>query len=346
MGHRQTHRAGLPGSVGNEIRDPVSRAHEAGAEWLDLVGVGRLGEQPPGALLFHHQAGPEAVGARSKKLGADGDVHRSCARQYPVGPVRRINMAQFRSLVSRFSALFRRRELGQRIDEEIQFHLQMEPEENIRRGMGPPDAQAAARSKVGNITYVTEEVYRMNTLSFLEEIARNVRFSLRALRRNPGFAAAAILTLAIGIGANTAVFSVVNGVLLKPLPYSEAGRLISVQHTAPGAPGLMSASGDLRLSASMFFTYADHNRSFEAIGGWTAAAATVTGRGEPEEVRTITMTKGVLEALGVKPAVGRWLSEADQSPGAARVVMLSDGYWQRRLGGYAAGVGDGWYDRE
>jgi putative ABC transport system permease protein len=248
-------------------------------------------------------------------------------------------MAQFRSLVSRFSALFRRRELGQRIDEELQFHLQMETEENIRRGMDLPDAQAAARSKVGNITYVTEEVYRMNTLSFLEEIARNVRFSLRTLRRNPGFAAAAILTLAIGIGANTAVFSVVNGVLLKPLPYPEAGRLISVQHTAPGARGLMSASGDLRLSASMFFTYADHNRSFEAIGGWTAAAATVTGQGEPEEVRTIVVTKGVLEALGVKPAAGRWLAEADQSPGAARVVMLSYGYWRRRFGGDQAVIG-------
>src|SRR5262249_27617273 len=182
-------------------------AHEAGAEWLDLIGVGRLGEQPPGALLFHHQGGPEAVGDRSSELGADGGVHHSCTGQRPVGPVERINMAKFRSLASRFSASFRRRELGQRIDEQIQFRLQMQTEENIRRGMDLPDAQAAARSKVGNITYVTEEVYRMNTLSFLEEIARNVRFSLRAFRRNPGFAAAAILTLAIGIGANTAVFS-------------------------------------------------------------------------------------------------------------------------------------------
>jgi predicted permease len=248
-------------------------------------------------------------------------------------------MAQFRSLASRFSALFRRRELGQRINEELQFHLQMQTEENIRRGMDLPDAQAAARSKVGNITYVTEEVYRMNTLLFLEEIVRNVRFSLRTLRRSPGFAAAAILTLAIGIGANTAVFSVVDGVLLKPLPYSEAGRLISIQHTAPGAPGLMSASGDLRLSASMFFTYADSNRSFEAIGAWTAGSDTVTGQGEPEEVRTIVVTKGVLEALGVKPASGRWIAEADQSPGIPRVVMLSYGYWQRRFGGDQAVIG-------
>ncbi len=248
-------------------------------------------------------------------------------------------MAQFRSLASRFFALFRRPELSQRIDEELQFHLQMQAEENIRRGMNVPDAQAAARSKVGNITHVTEEVYRMNTLSFLEEIVRNVRFSLRTLRKSPGFTAAAIFTLAIGIGANTAVFSIVEGILLKPLPYSEASRLISVQHTAPGAPGLMSASGDLRLSASMFFTYADSNRSFEAIGAWTTAAATVTGQGEPEEVRTIVVTKGVLEALGVKPAAGRWLAEADQSPGAARATMLCYGYWQRRFGGDQAVIG-------
>ncbi|HKX28967.1 MAG TPA: ABC transporter permease [Blastocatellia bacterium] len=248
-------------------------------------------------------------------------------------------MVRFRFLASRFSALFRRRELGQRLDEEIQFHLQMQTEENLRRGMELPDAQAAARSKVGNITYVTEEVYRMSTLSFLEETMRNVRFSLRTLRRSPGFAVAAILTLAIGIGANIAVFSVVNGILLKPLPYPEADRLISVQHTAPGAPGLMSASGDLRLSASMFFTYADHNQSFEAIGGWTAATATITGQGEPEEVRTLVVTKGVLEALGVKPAAGRWLAEADQTPGAAQVVMLSYGYWQRRFGGDRAVIG-------
>jgi predicted permease len=186
---------------------------------------------------------------------------------------------------------------------------------------------------------VSEEVYRRNRIAFLAEIARNIRFSLRMLRRTPAFAAAAILTLAIGIGANTAVFTLVDGVLLKPLPYSEPDRLISVQHTAPGAPGLMSASGDLRLSASMFFTYADRSRSFDAIGAWTAATATVTGQGEPEEVRTIVVTKGVLEALRVKPAAGRWLGEADQSPGTARAAMLSYGYWQRRFGGDQAAIG-------
>ncbi|MBO0799333.1 MAG: ABC transporter permease, partial [Blastocatellia bacterium] len=93
------------------------------------------------------------------------------------------------------------------------------------------------------------------------------------------------------------------------------------------------------LTAFMFFTYADHNRSFEAIGAWTTTTATITGQGEPEEVRTITVTKGVLEALGVKPAAGRWLSDADQSPGAVRAAMMSYGYWQRRFGGDQAVIG-------
>jgi predicted permease len=221
----------------------------------------------------------------------------------------------------------------------LESYLEIATEANIARGMPAERAREAARKRLGNPTLIREEIYRMNTIGVIESVARNARHVVRMLRRNPLFATASLLTLAIGIGANTAVFSVVNTILLKPLPYPHADRLISVQHDAPGAPGLISASGDLRLSASMFFTYADHNRSFEAIGAWIAATATVTGQGDPEEVRIIAVTRGVLEALGVKPAAGLWLSEAEQSPGAARVVMLSYGYWQRRFGGDPAAIG-------
>jgi len=223
--------------------------------------------------------------------------------------------------------------------QELESYIEMTTEEYIARGMGVNEARQAARRKLGNVTRIREEVYEMNTATFVETTMQQLRHSLRMLRRNPAFSLAAILTLAIGIGANTAVFSIVNTVLLKPLPYPDADRLISVQHTAPGAAGLISVSGDLRLSASMFFTYADQNRSFDAIGAWTTGTATVTGQGEPEEARTIAVTSGVLEALGVKPAAGRWLSEADQAPGAARAVMLSYGYWQRRFGGDVAVIG-------
>src|SRR5689334_1877332 len=142
--------------------------------------------------------------------------------------------ATFRSLASRFSALFRRRELGDRVDEELEFHLRMQTEENIRRGMAAPDARAAARRKIGNTTQVCEEVHRMNTILFLEETARNVRLSLRALRRNPGFALTAVLVLALGLGSSTAMFSALDRILFRPLPYGDAGRLVAVGMTAPG----------------------------------------------------------------------------------------------------------------
>src|SRR5262245_56898325 len=185
--------------------------------------------------------------------------------------------------------------------QELESYIEITTEEYIAQGMGVAEAREAARRKLGNATRIREEVYEMNTATFVETTMQELRHSVRMLRRNPAFSLTAVLTLAIGIGANTAVFSVVNTVLLKPLPYPGAERLISVQHTAPGAAGLMSVSGDLRLSASMFFTYADHNRSFDAIGAWTAGTATVTGQGDPEEARVIGVTRVVREALGVKP---------------------------------------------
>jgi hypothetical protein len=108
--------------------------------------------------------------------------------------------------------------LDDRVDEELQFHIGMETEENIRRGMAPLDARAAAHRKLGNRTQVCEEVHRMNTISFLDETTRNVRVSLRTLRKNPGFALTAVLVLALGLGASTAMFSALDRILFRPLP--------------------------------------------------------------------------------------------------------------------------------
>src|SRR5262249_37086241 len=142
-------------------------------------------------------------------------------------------MLIFRSLASRFCALFRRREWDERIDEELQFHIGMGIEENIQRGMAPRDARTAALRKLGNTTQVCEEVHRTNTIAFLEESAGNLRVSLRTLRKNPGFALTAVLVLALGLGASTAMFSALDRILFRPLPYGHADRLVNVGMTFP-----------------------------------------------------------------------------------------------------------------
>jgi predicted permease len=176
----------------------------------------------------------------------------------------------------------------------------------------------------------------MGTL--LDTLARHLRYAFRTLRRSPTFAAASLLTLALGIGATTAVFSVVNGVLLNPLRYPEPETLVGVLTRAPGAPGA-NGVGDLPESASMFVTFTDQNRSFDSIGIWFAFAWTVTGLAEPEQARTVGVSPGVLESFRVQPLLGRWFVESDYRPGSADAVMLGWGYWQRRFGGDPGVIG-------
>jgi predicted permease len=173
----------------------------------------------------------------------------------------------------------------------------------------------------------------------LDNLASDVRYALRGLWRSPLFTVAALVTIAIGIGATTAVFSVVDGVLLKPLPYPNPDELVAVWHTAPGAPGLTDVSGGLRLSPSMLVTYQEEGRSFDKIGMWVEASSSVTGNGDPEQVASVAMMGDTLQAFGVPPLLGRWLEAADEVPNSARHVMLSYAYWQRRFGGDANVVG-------
>jgi len=161
----------------------------------------------------------------------------------------------------------------------------------------------------------------------------------RRLGRSPGFAITVVLTLAIGIGANTAVFSVLNSVLLRPLPYPEPQQLVSLHLDAPGAPGLAEFRNELRLSASMYFTFATHNRVFQSVGMWGPGTASITGIAQPEQVNTAQISGGVLETLNVPAFTGQWLTAADQDAHGLGRVMLSYGYWQRRFGGDPSVVG-------
>ena len=170
----------------------------------------------------------------------------------------------------------------------------------------------------------------------MTSLLHDLRYAARTLRRSPLFTLVALLTLAICSGADTAVFSVVDGVLLKPLPYPQANELVSIWQSAPGAQFL---GGKLPTSASMFFTYAEHNRVFQRIGIWTRTSASITGVGEPEEVPAVLVSDGLLPTLGVAPLLGRSFSADDFEVGAAPTTMLTYGYWQRRFGGERSVIG-------
>ncbi len=157
---------------------------------------------------------------------------------------------------------------------------------------------------------------------------------IRRFARAPLFTALTLLTLALGIGANTAIFSVVNGVLLKPLPYPAPERLVAVWQTAPGL-----GQKEIQGSPATYFTYRDENRVFEDVGMWRSDSVTVTGLAEPEEVESLTVTDGVLPLLGIPPLGGRWFSRHDDAPGSPATAMLGYGYWQRRFGGDPSAVG-------
>jgi predicted permease len=157
---------------------------------------------------------------------------------------------------------------------------------------------------------------------------QDLRCAARMLRKQPGFAAVAALTLALGIGANTAIFSVVYGVLLKPLPFHEPERLVAVWHTAPGLNIPLLEQG-----ASTYFTYRESSRVFEDIGLWDSEEVSITGTGEPERAQALWVTDGLLPVLRVQPLLGRSFTREDDAPGSPRRAIVTHGYWQRRFGG-------------
>jgi putative ABC transport system permease protein len=176
----------------------------------------------------------------------------------------------------------------------------------------------------------------------LQSQLAHLRQAARGLRRNPTFTSAVLLTLALAIGANTAVFSVVNGVLINPLPYPEPESLISVLTRAPGAPNAPGQSGgipDMPESASMYVTYSENNRSFESLGVFQPFPLDVATAEGSEQIRGVSVTRGVLESLRVQPMLGRTFTEADFHAGGPDAVILGWGYWQRRFGGDPSVVG-------
>jgi len=220
------------------------------------------------------------------------------------------------------------------LDEELRFHIERETEENVRRGVTPSEARLAALRKFGGIEKTKDEVREADRAMFFETLLQDVRYGMRSLRKNPGYAAAAVLTLALGIGANTAIFSVVHGVLLQSLPYGGGDRLVKIRVDAPGA-GIK----DGRYSVPELNDLRAMSHSFDGIVEYHSMFFILLGKPEPERVQTGVVTASFFDVLGVRPVLGRTFLPGEDKKGAEAVLVLSHAYWMRSFGGDPAVVG-------
>jgi predicted permease len=226
----------------------------------------------------------------------------------------------------------RRKRMLDELDQDIRDHIERETQDNIERGMSPEEARFAAMRKFGNVTRVKEETREVWNFVWFEQLLQDIRFGLRILRKSPGFTAVAILTLALGIGANTAIFSVVNAVLLRPLPYPNAKRLAMIWSTW-GNETRGPASGPELMELR------HRSRAFEEIAGIWVTGGTITGTAEPEQVRLALTTANFLPLLAEKPQLGRFFAPGEDRTGAAPVIILTDGIWKRQFGANPGIVG-------
>ena len=228
------------------------------------------------------------------------------------------------------------------VDEEIAFHLVMREERLRARGLAPEDARVAAQRRFGDVEHVRRECVeidrqrarRRRARDFMEDFMQDVVLALRGLRRAPGFAAAALLTLALGIGSATAIFSVAYGVLLRPLPFPAADRLVEV---SIDLAGMETEFGSL--SAPEYVDLSRTQRSFTAVAAWVPRDRTLGGDGRPERIPTVSATASLWDVLGVRAAVGRTFTAEEAVAGVPLVVVLGDALWRRRFGGDRSIVG-------
>jgi predicted permease len=239
-------------------------------------------------------------------------------------------MRVYRVFAHRLRSIFRKSRADADLQHEIQIHLEQLVKEAVASGMNESEARMMARRQFGPVENTKEECRDTRRVNVIDNFARDVRYALRIIWTKRSFSMPALLTLVLGIGANIAIFSVVDAVLIRSLPYAAPEKLVGVSNAAVFSGQVVT---DWPLSLEMYATYNEQAQSFADFGVWTAGAAAVTGVGDPEQVASVSMTHGVLPALGVQPFLGRWFSSADEVPGAQKAVILSYKYWQRRFGG-------------
>ncbi len=221
------------------------------------------------------------------------------------------------------------------LDQDIRDHIERETQVNIERGMPPEEAHYAALRKFGNVRRVREETREVWSLVWLEQLQQDVRYGLRTLRKSPGFTAVAILTLALGIGANTAIFSVAYAVLFRPLPYPHSSRLVDLEEgfKLPGG----TATGPLSMVMSQVAP--DQHQIFDAAAAYRIERLTLTGQSAPNYLLGTSVSGDFFSLLGIQPLFGRPILPQDSQPGREQVAVLGYTVWQNLFGGDPAIVG-------
>jgi putative ABC transport system permease protein len=230
-----------------------------------------------------------------------------------------------RNVIEGIRALVRRNQRNAEIQEELLSFQTASVEEKTRRGMSREAALRAARAEAGSAESVRQKVWSAGWESAADSLWQDLRYAVRMLAKSPGFTAIAVLTLALGIGANAAIFSLVNAVLLRPLPYANPAQLVDVSEAKAGVVGA-------GVSYPAFVELRDHSRAFTSVAGLAGHALTLTGHGEPADVSTLAVTPEFFSLFGTKPLLGRALSPQDGERGAAPVVVLSEQLWRSRFG--------------
>ena len=226
----------------------------------------------------------------------------------------------------------RRRHREEELDAELRSHLEMAVRERVERGETPEDAEAAVRREFGNVGLIKEVTREMWGWAWLEQVLQDIRYGLRFLRRGPGFTTVAALTLALGIGASTAIFSAVHPILFEPLPYPHPERIMMIWDFGPDGSRLYTTFGNYR-------ELSERSRSFEDLAVMRPWQPTITGGGEPERLDGQRVSAGYFRVLGVPPALGRDFDQSYDQPNGPRVAIISDGLWRRRFGGDGSIIG-------
>jgi predicted permease len=239
-------------------------------------------------------------------------------------------MRQLRAWLIRFAGLFRTLRADRELSDEIESHLQMHVDDNIRSGMTPDEARRQAILWLGGIER-TKEAYRdRRGVPMIETLSRDLRHGVRGLMKSPSFTLAAILILGLGIGVNTAIFTVVNAVVLRPLPFPEPDRIMRLWHTPPAQ--LFAGRSIFALSPANFLDWQAQSQAFERMAVYNTGRRTITGQGEPDAVVTARASADLFPTLGLLPLLGRGFTAEDDRAGGPKTLVLSEGTWRTRFG--------------